>query len=59
MAEVIGLVASVITITAVLTESVKTVKECYRAFKEVEALEVRIVPSILAPLSSSGVASGR
>lgn len=59
MAEVIGLVASVIAITAVLTKSVKTVKEWYRASKELEALEVGSIPSILAPLSTSGVASGR
>ncbi|MCJ1429915.1 hypothetical protein MMC29_007830 [Sticta canariensis] len=42
MAEVIGLVASVITITAVLTKSVKAVKEYYRAFEEVEALEAQV-----------------
>ena len=53
MAEVIGLLASVTTIAAVLIESVKTVRECYRASKELEALEVCSFSIVIGILSSS------
>ena len=41
MAEVIGLVASVTTIAAVVAQCVKAVRGYHQAFKELEALEVR------------------
>jgi hypothetical protein len=39
MAEVVGLVASIIAITAVVIKAVRNVKACYRASEELEALE--------------------
>ena len=44
MAEVTALVASVITISAAVAKSLKTVKNCYRAFDEFETLEVGGIP---------------
>ena len=41
MAEAIGLVASVITITAVVIEGAKHVKSIYRAPEELKTLQVR------------------
>ena len=41
MAEAVGVVASVITITAVVIEGVKHVKSIYRAPEELKILQVR------------------
>lgn len=40
MAEVVGLIASTMTIAAVVIEGVRVVKSCYRASNELEILQV-------------------
>lgn len=50
MAEVIGLVASTMTIVAGVLKGVRVVKTCYRAPKELETLQVGNKLYLLLPL---------
>lgn len=50
MAEVIGLIASTMTIAAGVLKGIRVVKTCYRASKELEALQVGDSLYLLLPL---------
>lgn len=59
MAEAVGLVASVITIAAVVVEGIKHVKSLCRTREELEVLQVRNCPSFADQKVTVSGASGR